>query len=358
MTSLIDKLVNIGAPRELYEEACGSIMSESVKIIILGQDPFVDETKRTGMAFSYPEGQRPSDSNLSIIIAALKGKDSHDSVDVDRIVDGYLGSWSDQDVLLINAIPVLGEEAKWVEMTRNILYHINKWSPDAICIFLGSKAAKYSGYFKNELFWAHPSKRSIINNDPSDPRHWNHCTCFQDANDMLIANRMFPIIWSSVLGRRTLYIFTDGGATKNGKANCRATWAFVIKDPHNKIIMSRAKEFTEGATNNVAELMAINRALDWVSASPEIYDKFTIVSDSRYSIDSITIWYASWVKKGLLGEKSNTELIGKIVNKLKTLRKTKTIEFVHVRSHQKKPSGGRELFLWQGNSDVDKLCGY
>ncbi|KAK4665234.1 hypothetical protein QC763_400220 [Podospora pseudopauciseta] len=87
-------------------------------------------------------------------------------------------------------------------------------------------------------------------------------------------------------------VYTDGAAPGNGKAGACGgvgVW-FGADDPRN------VSERLAGPlqTNQRAELTAILRALQLVNLDSPI----EIRTDSQYSIDCVTKWYASWVKKG------------------------------------------------------------
>lgn len=382
VTCIANLLRKHGRPEDdikYYERAISGHTLDSIKIVLLGQDPYKDVSKRTGLSFSYPPGIMASGSVRDLIIAAIKGKLDHTDIDVEMIRNGDLTSWSEQGVFLLNVCPKVESEITkdelrvWNDITRELLTAIRLDNPVAIGILLGKKAQKFDGILPYNLSWDHPSRLSTINNDPENPRHWSHCECFWRANEILIENKIFPVIWSSVLysphiqthpklimyGRHDkLWLFTDGGASNNGKSGARARWAFIIKDSYGLEIMSMVREYTDNATNNTAELKAILFGLKWVHACPEIYKSVEVVSDSEYSIKSITEWYSQWESKGLLGVKSNTDLIGKIVKVVKTLGIQ--IKWTHTRGHQKAPKSDSpyDEYVWQGNKDVDELCGY
>ncbi|KAK4653994.1 hypothetical protein QC762_400220 [Podospora pseudocomata] len=87
-------------------------------------------------------------------------------------------------------------------------------------------------------------------------------------------------------------VYTDGAPPGNGKAGACGgvgVW-FGADDPRN------VSERLAGPlqTNQRAELTAILRALQLVDLDSPI----DIRTDSQYSIDCVTKWYVSWVKKG------------------------------------------------------------
>lgn len=173
-----------------------------------------------------------------------------------------------------------------------------------------------------------------------------------------------------------LYIFTDGAATKNGKKDCAASWAYCMRS--SSCLKSSFFEESAGfvpdceipgekytASNNRGELMAILEAFKtidhWMSfENHEVLSKHTnivLVSDSEYSIKSITVWIKKWLTDAeLLKSKKNIDLIvpaHQLYNKINTQKK---LSISHIRSHKKAPVEEHALFLWQGNNRADELC--
>jgi ribonuclease HI len=58
-------------------------------------------------------------------------------------------------------------------------------------------------------------------------------------------------------------------------------------------------------TNNVAELLAIEKAIDMVQNNKK--DIIKILTDSSYSINCLTKWYNSWAKKNFYIKVEDTE---------------------------------------------------
>lgn len=91
-------------------------------------------------------------------------------------------------------------------------------------------------------------------------------------------------------------------------------------------------QYVELGTNNTAELNALYKALTIASESKA--SNITIFSDSKYSIDCVTVWAygwksKSWTKKG--GEIKNLEII-KLAHMLYDSVKDK-IQVKHVKGH-------------------------
>jgi ribonuclease HI len=89
-----------------------------------------------------------------------------------------------------------------------------------------------------------------------------------------------------------LTVFCDGGCVPNPGLG---GWAFVVYREGQEI----AHDFggINIATNNVAELTALLRAVQWISENAQ-GEPATIISDSKYVVDGCNIWRHSWKAKG------------------------------------------------------------
>lgn len=137
-----------------------------------------------------------------------------------------------------------------------------------------------------------------------------------------------------------LTIYTDGASRGNPG---RAAWAYYIP----QLNISEAG-YNEIATNNQMELTAILSALVRVSSVSGLkYEKILIKSDSKYAVDTLSNWVYGWMKKGILKEKKNADIIYNIMFITKMLQSDEwVIEYEHVDGH----SG------IEGNEMADTLC--
>lgn len=88
---------------------------QDVKVLIIGQDPYPDEEKAHGLAFSYKDGNISADDSLRNIFHKIK-----EDVGIDNSYTN-LSAWKEQGVLLLNtALTFAGE--------RNQEFHIKSWS--------------------------------------------------------------------------------------------------------------------------------------------------------------------------------------------------------------------------------------
>lgn len=121
-----------------------------------------------------------------------------------------------------------------------------------------------------------------------------------------------------------LEIYTDGACLNNGKPNAKAGWGFVVLEHGNKI--KECSGLVKGhQTSNTGELTAISEAIYY--ACEKCYQSILIYSDSRYCIDSLTVWDIEKRRKGK--RKANYELIKNI----KEIMDSIDVSFEWVKGH-------------------------
>jgi ribonuclease HI len=151
--------------------------------------------------------------------------------------------------------------------------------------------------------------------------------------------------------------FTDGSTFNNGKKNKIQFGGIGIYFPNDKHL--NISECLYGKiTNNIAELKAIIRAIDYFinhnnySSEKQIY----IYSDSEYTINCVIKWSKTWEKNGWKKRDKkdvcNKDLIIKLYNYYKKYK----IKFIHVKAHTKEPKDLILHQIWYGNMMADKLA--
>lgn len=118
-------------------------------------------------------------------------------------------------------------------------------------------------------------------------------------------------------------IWTDGACVSNGTPNARAAWAFVSGETE------RAGRVVGKQTNNVAEGMAILRALEW--AAERGYKKIKLHSDSQISLFNL--------KKTPDKVKQNAEIFHDIAKVIAD--NDLIVEYVKVLGHSGDPNNER-----------------
>lgn len=169
---------------------------KDVKVVILGQDPYHDENQAHGLAFSVKPGISlpPSLKNIYSEIET--------DLNVRMPQSGYLKSWAEQGVLLLNTVlTVRAHQAAshqnmgWEIFTDHIIDKIAAENRPIVFILWGKKAQAKEEKIKNPLHLVikspHPSPLSAS-------RGFFDSKPFSKTNDYLIENNLKPIDWSNI----------------------------------------------------------------------------------------------------------------------------------------------------------------
>ncbi|MER5491644.1 ribonuclease H [Streptomyces sp. NPDC002490] len=109
----------------------------------------------------------------------------------------------------------------------------------------------------------------------------------------------------------------------------RAGWAWVIADEQG-----RPERWEAGplgtATNNVAELTALERLLDATPARTPL----EVRMDSQYAMKAVTQWLPGWKRNGWRTASGGPVANRELVERIDALLAGREVEFVHVRAHQ------------------------
>ncbi|AXK49174.1 ribonuclease HI [Aliarcobacter trophiarum LMG 25534] len=124
-------------------------------------------------------------------------------------------------------------------------------------------------------------------------------------------NNIEAKVYKSVESKKTnsdiLQIFCDG-ASKGNPGNSGSGVVIFYKNQNPTLLYG---DFKEEATNNIAELTALLKALKIASLNIT-ENKITIYADSKYAIDCISTWAYSWKRNGWSkkgGEIKNLDII-------------------------------------------------
>ena len=168
---------------------------ESVRVVILGQDPYHGANQAHGLAFSVLPGVKipPSLRNMYKELAQdIEGFEipSH----------GYLDAWASQGVLMLNTVLTV-EEAKahshakcgWEIFTDTIIAELNQRSGPIIFLLWGAHAQKKGQAIDADkhhvLVAPHPSPLSAR-------RGFFGCQHFSMTNELLSSINQEPIDWT------------------------------------------------------------------------------------------------------------------------------------------------------------------
>lgn len=167
---------------------------ESVKVVILGQDPYHGPDQAHGLCFSVLSGVKtpPSLVNIYKELAA----------DIDGFVipkQGTLTSWAEQGVLLLNTVLTV-EQGKahshakwgWETFTDAVIDAVNRHQQGVVFLLWGSHAQKKGMHIdtsKHHVLSApHPSPLSAH-------RGFLGCKHFSQTNQLLSSRNKSPINW-------------------------------------------------------------------------------------------------------------------------------------------------------------------
>ena len=166
----------------------------SVRVVILGQDPYHGEGQAHGLCFSVPHGVRPPPSLGNIY------KELEADLGIPRAQHGNLESWAKQGVLLLNSVLTveMAQAAShkgrgWEEFTDAVIRLVADQAHPAVFMLWGASAQKKAAFVDTSrhlvLSAAHPSPLSAHNG-------FLGCQHFSQANSFLIAHGASPIEWA------------------------------------------------------------------------------------------------------------------------------------------------------------------
>lgn len=180
---------------------------DSVKVVILGQDPYHSPGLAQGLAFSIPAdiptNSRTFPSSLRNISKALAIEG------FGHLAHGDLHDWAQQGVLLLNtALSVrLGEAAShanlgWKSLIDRLIHALALHKPNLVWMLWGGHAQSKLALIQNTechliLQSSHPSGLGVYKTDRPflEPGGQKSCGHFSKTNEWLITHQMSPIQW-------------------------------------------------------------------------------------------------------------------------------------------------------------------
>ena len=166
----------------------------SVKVLILGQDPYHNEHQAHGLSFSVLPDQKEIPPSLQNIYNELNS-------DLGCYIpdNGYLIKWAKQGVLLLNTVLTVRAHSAnshrgmgWEQFTDAVIRGLNKLDKPIVYMLWGSPAQKKAEMLDNPkqlvLKAPHPSPLSA-------DRGFFGCKHFSKANEFLLKNGIEPIDW-------------------------------------------------------------------------------------------------------------------------------------------------------------------
>lgn len=180
-------------PGNLIFNAMNSTPFDSVKVVILGQDPYHGPGQAHGLCFSVQEGVvvPPSLANIYRELQADLG--------IEIPAGGNLQHWAEQGVLLLNAVLTVergqagAHQGKgWEKFTDHVVSQLNESRDGLVFMLWGSYAMKKGAVIDRNrhlvLSAPHPSPLSAH-------RGFFGCRHFSKANEWLQQRGLSPIEW-------------------------------------------------------------------------------------------------------------------------------------------------------------------
>ena len=342
---------------------------DSVRIIIIGQDPYHTKGTAHGLAFSSLDRKIPP-SLLNIYKCLQKN-----SLIKDIPTTANLTEWTRQGILLLN-IALSTEEGK-------AKHHINIWKPfttqliQSISIFgknnhitqtylLWGKVAQsvksYIDEYHHVMEWIHPSpwaqrwvplERQFIHCDHFSSCHKRYGTNWNVERQASIvplktltnehniheekkeSSQISDVSNTHVMGNDDMILqaFTDGACIYNGTPNAKGGFAVLFVGGCLKGIHIQ-KSINGTASNIIAEGNAIVCALEKVrELSDSQWTRFEIYTDSKFWVQMITEYMPKW-SPTKFNQMKNPELTKKCWTIWNSFPKN-SVHLIHVPSHDK-----------------------
>lgn len=166
---------------------------DSVRVVILGQDPYPTPGHAHGLCFSVAPEVRPLPRSLQNIYKELRS-----DVGFQPPSHGHLEAWARQGVLLLNAVlTVRAGEANahkdhgWEPFTTAVLEQVNRRQQRVVFLLWGRDAQRKREFITATqhavIETAHPS--------PLSARKFFGCRCFSRTNTLLRETGLPPIDW-------------------------------------------------------------------------------------------------------------------------------------------------------------------
>jgi uracil-DNA glycosylase len=181
-------------PGSLMFNAFNTTPFDSVKVVLLGQDPYHGPGQAHGLCFSVPDGITPPPSLVNIF------KELYNDTGVAIPRSGNLTRWAQQGVLLLNASltvrsnePMSHSKIGWALFTDTVISKVSQLKKNVVFLLWGKFAQEKQALIDETkhlvLKAAHPSPYSANNG-------FLGCRHFSKTNEYLVHNGIDPIDWS------------------------------------------------------------------------------------------------------------------------------------------------------------------
>ena len=186
--------IDVYPQEDLVFAALETTPFDRVKVVILGQDPYHGPGQAHGLSFSVLPGVK--------IPPSLRNMYKELEQDIDGFISpkhGFLQSWAEQGVLLLNAVltvrdgePNSHKKLGWERFTDKAIQALSQSREGLIFLLWGAHAQKKAALIDESrhhiLSAPHPSPLSAR-------RGFFGCRHFSRANELLTQQKRSPIDW-------------------------------------------------------------------------------------------------------------------------------------------------------------------
>lgn len=184
-------------PRQLMYNAFSLTSPSSLKVVIIGQDPYHNPEEAMGLSFSVPKGIALPPSLMNI----YKEIQNDLGVPMD-FSNGDLSHWGRQGVLLLNAYltvrehqPLSHKREEYDRFAIDVMNYLDTLDQPIVFMLWGGFAKKYIPYVKNKnhfvLTSVHPSPLS------ANRGGWFNKHQFSACNELLSSHGVDPVSWGN-----------------------------------------------------------------------------------------------------------------------------------------------------------------
>lgn len=181
-------------PPGLFFSALNIVPFDSVKVVILGQDPYHGPGQAHGLSFSVRDGVRPPPSLLNIY------KELHADLGCPIPKTGDLTPWAEQGVLLLNSVlsvlansPGSHRNRGWEQFTDRIIALLSEQRENLVFMLWGA-------YAQSKIPLINAQRHCILKAPHPSPLSAHAgffgCKHFSKANQYLDEHGLSPIHWT------------------------------------------------------------------------------------------------------------------------------------------------------------------
>jgi uracil-DNA glycosylase len=195
----LEELKTIFPPKDLVFQSF--ITPAMPRVVILGQDPYINEGEAMGLSFSVPKTQKRPPSLLNVFKELVRDENIPNFKTLPA--HGDLTSWALQGVMLLN-VALTTREGKsgshlslgWKTFAQHAIEYINVNSNGTVFMLWGNFAAEFAKHIDAKkhlvLISGHPSPLNT-------GKPFIGCNHFSLCNQYLTQHNVKPIRWESVI---------------------------------------------------------------------------------------------------------------------------------------------------------------